>query len=681
MRYPPAQRGEIADRLHGVRVPDPYRWLEDPAAPQTRDWLAAQDELWRGHAAGLAGRDRLRSRVLALAATGMVTAPVWRGDRRFFVRQAAGQEHPVLCTAAGDGPVRVLLDPMALDPTGRTTLDAWQASLDGALVAYQVSRDGTEHADLFVMDGRTGEVVEGPVGRCRYSPVGWLADGSGFYYVRTADGRQQVRLHLIGGTDTPVLGGEEGITYGLGVSHDGRWLTISAAPGTAPRNDLWLADLAGSPARTPELRAVRHGTAGRSVLFAGPDGRMYVITDLDAPKVRLCAADPDDPAQWRDLVPEDPEAVLTDVVVLDGILLVGRLRRSVAEITVHDAATGEPLGEVPLPGHGTVGRLTARPSGGHEAWFTYTDRVTPPAVWRYDARTGETTPWEAAPGTVTVPDVVTTELTCTSTDGRTVPVTVIGRAAAAGPRPVILYGYGGFGVPLTPSYAADALAWVEAGGALAIANLRGGGEDGELSHRAGMLEHKVRVFDDFIAAAELLVRDGWTTPGQLGIWGESNGGLLVGAALTRRPDLFAAAVCVAPLLDMVRYEKSGLGAAWRGEYGTVDIPEQFHWLLGYSPYHHVDKGTGYPATLFAVFGGDSRVDPLHARKMCAALQWATAGPGPILLRHEDHVGHAQRSTARAADLAADMLSFMAEHLSLDTDSARDSKSLQSLGSE
>ncbi|WP_433217328.1 prolyl oligopeptidase family serine peptidase [Microtetraspora malaysiensis] len=241
---------------------------------------------------------------------------------------------------------------------------------------------------------------------------------------------------------------------------------------------------------------------------------------------------------------------------------------------------------------------------------------------------------------------------------------IIARAGLHGPRPAILYGYGGFGVALTPAYAADTLAWTEAGGVVAVAMVRGGGEEGEEWHRAGMLDRKQNAFDDFVAAAETLIADGWTAPDRLGIWGESNGGLLVGAALTQRPDLFAAAVCSAPLLDMVRYERSGLGPAWRGEYGSAEDPDLFRCLLGYSPYHRVREGVDYPATLFTVFGGDTRVDPAHARKMCAALQRATGGDRPILLRHEGDVGHGARATSRATALAADTLAFLAAHTGL-----------------
>jgi prolyl oligopeptidase len=270
------------------------------------------------------------------------------------------------------------------------------------------------------------------------------------------------------------------------------------------------------------------------------------------------------------------------------------------------------------------------------------------------------------PGTVELPDIVVDRVFVPSTDGARVPMFVIARADAPrdGARPTILYGYGGFGNALTPSYASTAVAWVEAGGVYVIANLRGGNEYGEAWHRAGMREQKQHTFDDFVACAERLIADGWTSPQHLGISGGSNGGLLVGAALTQRPDLFASVVCSAPLLDMVRYERFGLGATWNDEYGSAEVPEELEWLLSYSPYHHVVEGVDYPAVLFTVFDGDSRVDPLHARKLCAALQWATSGDRPILLRRERDVGHGARSVSRSIDLTVDTLAFEADRLGL-----------------
>ncbi|MEV7006482.1 prolyl oligopeptidase family serine peptidase [Streptosporangium sp. NPDC051022] len=661
MIYPPAEREPVVDHLGGRAVSDPYRWLEDSGDPRTLGWLAAQDELWRGHADTLPGREEWRARVAGLSGAGMIGPPLWRGERRFFLRRTAAQEHPVLHLSDPGRADRVLIDPGAADPDGLTTLDHWQPDLEGRLLAYQLSRSGDEQARLYVMDVGTGRIVDGPIDRCRYAPVAWLPDGKAFYYVRA----RRVCLHRLGTPaedDVVILAGER--SYGLGISHDGRWLTVSAAaPGG---NDLWLADLSVSPPESPGLRVIQEGSGTVTVPAVGPDGRLYLLTTLGAPRGRLCVADParPEPGDWSDLVASDPEAVIGDFAVVDGsVLLIGWTRHATSEISVHDLATGERLGRVPLPGLGSAGRMSTRPGGGHEVWFTYTDSVTPGGVHRYDARTGRTSLWAAVPGAVEVPELETHRIVYTSADGTPVRMVVLARPGT-GPRPTILYGYGGFGRPLAPSYSGYVLPWVEAGGVFALAQVRGGGEEGAEWHRAGMLDRKQNVFDDFAAAAERLIADGWTTAGQLGACGESNGGLLVGAALTQRPELFAAAVCSAPLLDMVRYERSGLGPSWRSEYGSADDPEQLGWLLGYSPYHRVGKGVDYPATLLTTFGGDSRVDPLHARKMCAALQWATSGSRPILLRHEADVGHGSRAVSRSVGLAADMLAFFARHTGL-----------------
>ncbi|MGH8866490.1 MAG: prolyl oligopeptidase family serine peptidase [Actinomycetes bacterium] len=688
--YPPAHRLDLVEHLHGHEVADPYRWLEESDSEATTTWSAAQDALFAAHRDTWPGRDRLRDRLTALLACGVVSAPAWRGDRRFFMRRTAEQEHAVLLTVEADGTERVLIDPMALDASGTTTLDSWQPSKEGNLLAYQVSTGGDEESRVHVMDVSTGRLVDGPIDRARYSPVAWLPGGEAFYYVRrlpadeVPEGEDQyhrrVWLHRVGtdpAEDVLVFGDglEKTNYYGASVSMDGRWLVVSAAAGTAPRNDAWIADLSVDDPASPRLRPVQTGVDARTALHVGRDGRLYVLTDLDAPRGRVAVTDPTTPTaeHWRDLVPQDDEAVLEDFAVLDEgldapVLLVGWTRHTVGEVSLHDLATGARRGEMPLPGVGTIGGLAERPEGGHEAWFGYTDHVTPPSVYRFDAVTGQTTLWAAPPGSVEVPRAHARHVTYTSRDGTEVRMFVVSREEAPdGPRPTILYGYGGFGVGLSPAYSASILAWVEAGGVYAVANLRGGSEEGEEWHRAGMREHKQNVFDDFHAAADWLVAQAWTTPDRLGISGGSNGGLLVGAALTQRPDLYTAVACSAPLLDMVRYEQFGLGETWNDEFGRADDPVELAWLLGYSPYHHVRAGVEYPATLFTVFDSDTRVDPLHARKTCAAMQEATTSSRPVLYRRETEVGHGARALSRTIDLSVDTLAFLAAHTGLPMD--------------
>jgi prolyl oligopeptidase len=706
--YPDAPREDLVETIHGRQVADPYRWLEDPDSDRTRAWLAAQQDLYARYEATVPGRDKLTERLGELLGAGEVSPPTWRGERQFFTRRAPGQEHAVLYTVSPAGAERALIDPSILDPTGVTTLDTWQPDDEGRLLAYQLSAGGREESVLHVMDIATGQDVDGPIDRCRYSDVAWLPGGGAFYYTRrlapdaVPAGEEQyyfrVYLHQVGApADEDVLifgdGLEKTNYYGVAVSHDGRWLTLTASAGTAPRNDAWIADLAASPPQAPNLQAVQEGVDASTWPRPGRDGRLYMLTDRDAPRGRIVVAEPGDPAfpeyaSWQELVPEDRDAVLTGLAILDGpgleqpVLLLARARHAISEVSVHDLAFGDQLGQLELPGLGTVSGLTDRPEGGHEAWFAYTDYTTPGVVLRYDAAAGTTQEWQRAPGAVAVPAVTADQIAYTSADGTTIRMVVVsgstkkptrqgtGSSQPLVPertRPAILYGYGGFNVSLTPAFSAAILAWVEAGGVYAIAGLRGGSEEGEQWHRAGMREHKQNVFDDFRAAAQKLIDDGWTTSDQLTVWGGSNGGLLVGASITQRPDLCAAAVCSGALLDMVRYERFGLGETWNDEFGTVADPSEFGWLISYSPYHHVRPGVRYPAVLFTISDGDTRVDTMHARKMCAAMQYATASPQagrPVLLRNEAQVGHGARSLSRAIALSAETLAFAAEQTGL-----------------
>jgi len=681
--YPTAERLDLVETLHGHPVADPYRWLEDADDPRTQRWSTEQDTLLDSQRGRWPGQDQLRGRVTELVGSGAITVPVWRGDRAFFLRRTAEQEHAVLLVREADGTERTLIDPMAVDPSGATTLDMWQPTKEGDRLAYQLSEGGTEESALRVIDVTSGELVDGPIDRVRYSPVAWLLGGQSYYYVRrlapdlVPDGEEQfhrrIWLHQVGtdaADDVMVFGDGLDPTnyYGVSVSRDGRWLEVSAAAGTAPRNDLWVADLEGAAPDQPQLVEVQRDIDAQTSLSFGRDGRVYIYSDRDAPRGRMLMTTPGAWSydQWQVLVPERDDAVLEGWAILDGdevaepALLVAWTRHAVGEITRHDLATGAQVGAVPLPGLGTVAGLSERPEGGHEAWFGYTDHTTPVTIHRFDVITGDVTLWAASPGSVAVPDVRTEQVVYQSADGTDVRMFVLTRAdAEPGPRPTILYGYGGFGVPLSPAYAATILAWVEAGGVYAVANLRGGSEEGEEWHRSGMREHKQNVFDDFHAAAEWLVDHKWTTPEQLTISGGSNGGLLVGAALTQRPELYAAVICAAPLLDMVRYEKFGLGPTWSDEYGTADDATELGWLLGYSPYHHVTAGTAYPAVLFTVFDGDTRVDPLHGRKLAAALQHATSSQAPVLVRRESDVGHGARAVSRAVELSVDTLAFAA----------------------
>ena len=537
----------------------------------------------------------------------------------------------MLLVAGRGGRERVLIDPMALDPSGTTTLDAWQPSIEGDLLAYQLSEGGTEESILRVLDVATGEVVDGPIDRARYSPVAWLPGGEAFYYVRRLDPaglpeaeqqyHRRVWLHRVGtdpAEDVQVFGEGQDLRtyYGAWASRDGRWLVITAADGTAPRNDVWLADLAGGDPAAPRLKVVATGLdahiGATSAATAGSTspptstpraaGSRSPTRPTRSPSTGATWSRPATTRSWRTTRSSTASSSAT-----------GRCwpsawtRHAVSEVTVHDLADGTRLdgadGTVPLPGLGSVGGLLTRPDGGHEAWFSYTDHVTPPHVYRFDAAARRVEVFSAPPGAVDVPDVVTRQVAYHlgrrhhGPDVRDRPGRP-GRPATVrpAPRPTVLYGYGGFGVPLSPGYSAGVLAWVEAGGVYAVANLRGGGEEGEDWHRAGMLGDEAERLRRLPRRGRVPARRAaGRAPGRLAISGGSNGGLLVGAALTQRPELFAAVVCSAPLLDMVRYEQFGLGATWNEEYGTAaDAGAARLAARRTRPYHQVREGVELP---------------------------------------------------------------------------------------
>ena len=488
LSYPQARRLELTEDIGGHQVSDPYRWLEDDTSAERSGWLAEQAGLFGSYREELPGRDRLAAQVRELLATGYAGTPAWRGDRSFYTRRDPQSEHGMLLTRAkwgagpggpggtgggsppcqeeadgsppcqdeaGGGPERVLIDPMAIDPSGLTTLDAWQPDKEGRLLAYQLSEGGDEESLLRVIDVATGALADGPIDRCRYSNVAWLPGGKAFYYTRrlppeaVPDGEGQyhrrVYLHQVGTpADSDVLifgsGRDKTDYYGVSVSRDGRWLVIGASRGTAPRNDLWIADLSESDPASPDLRVIQEGIDAQTGVRVGRDGRLYVFTDDGAPRGRIAVTDPADPspANWRDLIAEDPEAVLRGYAILDSgelgrpVLMAEWTRHALSEITVHDLATGERTGQVPLPGLGSAGGLSERPEGGHEAWFGYTDYTTPPLVLRFDARDASVTTWTTAPGSVQVPDVTARQVTYQSKDGTPVRMLVISPGGGRG---------------------------------------------------------------------------------------------------------------------------------------------------------------------------------------------------------------------------------------------------------
>ncbi|MGW0807998.1 prolyl oligopeptidase family serine peptidase [Nonomuraea sp. NPDC002799] len=714
--HPPPHRETRTEELHGHTVADPYRWLEDGDSAECAAWLRDQAHLFTEGAAAWPYHASWR-RLLGDACTGDASSPpVWRGGRRFFLRHAPGRALPVLMIAEPGRPAQVLLDPLDVDPSGATTLDAWRPSPSGALVAYQSSHQGDERPRLRVLQVATRLVVDGALNPGRKTAVAWLADSSGFFYISTPQGQagRQLRLHRIG-TDyhhDPVL-----FTTGLPqlsviTSPDGAHLAMSAAPGATSGNRLWLAPVPRHPGHQPRPVLIFDGTARntRAALKFAPGGRIYAITDADAPFGRLCAVNASDPhaCAWRTVIGQHPGSVLAACVTLtepatgEPHLLTAHTRNGLSRLWLH-TADGTPLTEVATPGAGHISQLTAPPEGGPSAWFTYTDFITPPAVHRFDLTERHCTPElgefdpasgvqlapaaaGATPGSVAVtgsgPQAggtaagtvsarpvagerpVVEQVTYTSQDGTRVRMHLIAPSGRTGPSPVLLTAYGGFGACMPPAYSPAITAWVRAGGTYAIASVRGGGEEGTGWHAAGRGANKPNAIADFLAAARWLIDHRRTTSRQLAIRGGSHSGFMVAAAITQAPELFAAAVCSDSVTDMLRYQHFGLGHLWRAEFGTAEDPDQFATLLSYSPYHRVRPGTAYPATLLTCPRADPRVDSLHTRKMTAALQHATTSGRPILLRCESGVGHGPRALDRWLALQTDVLAFCAAHTGL-----------------
>jgi prolyl oligopeptidase len=657
-----------------VAVPDAYRWLEETDSAEVAAWTVAQGRFARLALDTLPGRDAIRARLAALFSIGTVSPPTVRGGRYFYQRREGTQEQPVLYVRKGSAGVdRVLLDPAALSPDATSALDWHYPSPDGRLVAYGVSEGGSEKSTLRVREVETGRDLPDVIPWTRACSLEWRPDGSGFFYTRypepgrvppgEEDYHRHVFEHPLGEDwrrDVLLFGeGREPEDWpSIHLSPDGRFLAVSVSRGWT-RTDVYLNDRTRGGGFVPVVEGI-------DSLFGVTlrNDRLYLHTNHGAPRYRLVTADAERPGSesWQDVIAEGPE-------VLEGALLVGqwivvhRLRDASSRLALYDLR-GRPLGELDLPGIGTVGAMTGEWDG-KEAFFGFSSFTTPPAVYRMAVPEGPAEPWQAVERDVNPRPYAVRLVRYASKDGTPVSMFLVhGRDRPAG-GPALLTGYGGFNVSLTPAFGRSLMLFLERGGLYAVAHLRGGGEYGEEWHRAGMREHKQNVFDDFLAAAEFLLREGHVARGRLAIMGGSNGGLLVGAALTQRPELFAAVVCQVPLLDMLRYHRFRIARLWIAEYGSPEDPDAFRWLHAYSPYHRVKDGTPYPAVLLTAGEADSRVDPMHARKMAARLQAATSSGRPILLRLETRAGHGQgKPVSKLVAEWTDVWSFLLAELGM-----------------
>jgi prolyl oligopeptidase len=682
-RYPASRVEDVTETKFATLVHDPYRWLENAGSDEVVRWMAAQDRLAGATLAALPARERFARRFDQLLRYDATFLPAHHGTRWFYWKSRHDQDKRILCwregpDGDGDGPEHVLLDPNTMSADGSVSVSDAVASWDGTRVAFVRHENGADAGAIHVIDVATGRMsAEDVVPEADYSTPSWTPEGDGFYYVRfpydvpAADrvGAAVPRFHRLGtpaARDPTVheVTGDASVFPTIALSRDGHWLIYSTWRGS--ETDVWFRDARRVDA---PWRPLTVGRKAQTQVTVWKD-RFYILSFDGAPKGRVAAADPAHPAfeQWRTLVPERPDRVLAEVRVVGGRLVVSSLIDGADGIEIHDL-DGKPVRDVELPGLGEVAGLSGMPDE-DELYYQFSSYTTPLEIYRTSVTRGGAAR-ESHVELPVDPGLLTVERQfVVSRDGTRVPMFLVHRKDAPrdGSTPWVLEGYGGFDVTFRPAWSATVYSWVEAGGGYAWVSLRGDGTYGEDWHEAGMLARKQNGFDDFIAAAEHLIAERRTSPTRLGILGGSNGGLLMGAVTVQRPELFRAVVCQVPLLDMVRYHRFGLGQNWIAEYGSADEDEaQFRALFAYSPYHHVRPGTAYPSLLFMSADSDDRVDPFHARKMAAALQAASRGGRPVLLRIRRHAGHLGADLIRETVASeSEIYAFFAAELGLGT---------------
>ncbi|HXW05998.1 MAG TPA: prolyl oligopeptidase family serine peptidase [Vicinamibacterales bacterium] len=677
LAYPAAPVGDVVDLLHGVAVPDPYRWLEDPLDPRTTRWIGAQNALTRSVLDGPL-RDRLAARLRTLQDHPRSAAPVKRGTRYFVLHNTGLQDQPVLYVQdGGAGPSRILLDPNELSADGTVALTAAMPDESGRRLAYAISRSGSDWQEVRVRDVQSGADLPDVLLWAKFVSIAWVADGSAFYYTRfpqpgsVPPGQEhygcRVCFHRLGdpqAADRLLFERPDrpDTVFEVDVSTDDRWLVITARQGASDRSEVYLLDRQAQTVPQPLFT----GFQSMYSFIESLGGQLLFITDEGAPRGRIVSVDvnalSDAPAE----IVGETEDRITGAVVAGGTIVASYLHRASDRLRLFDRR-GSALGTVALPGIGSLTGLDGRPDD-REVVLGFTSFTVPPSNYRFDVGERTLTPTRA-PASGGVPGWVpaasreyeTMQVWYPSRDGTPISMFVVHRSGLErdGRRPVLLTGYGGFNINLTPAFDAAALVLLERGGVLAVPNLRGGGEYGESWHEAGMRERKQNVFDDFIAAAEHLIASGLTTPRRIAIEGGSNGGLLTGAVMLQRPDLFGAVVCRVPVADMLRYHLFTVGRYWVPEYGSADDAAQFQFLLRYSPYHNVRDDTAYPPVLITTADTDDRVFPGLALKFAARLQAAAANHAPVLLRVDIKAGHgAGKPVSKLIEETADIFTFM-----------------------
>jgi prolyl oligopeptidase len=685
--YPETKRSSVVDSYHGTEVADPYRWLEDDASAETAAWVEAQNRVTFAFLEAIPERASIRERLRTLWNYERLGLPSKEGGRYFYSRNSGLQNQPVLLVADGlMAAPRTLLDPNVLSEDGTVALSGWSVSRDGRYLAYGLQRSGADWIEWRVREVETGRDLDDIVEWSKFSGVSWAADGSGFYYSRFRAPREgderkavvenhKLYFHKLGTSqdeDTLVYERPDQKQWGFHgyVTEDGRWLVIVVTRGTETKKGMFYKDL--GKLGSPVIELLNDFDADYS--FVGNRGSVfYLETDLDAPMRKVIAIDVDRPErdQWRVVVPEREE-LLQEVSLVGGRFVCSYLRHACSAVRIHRVAEGMAEADferdLELPGIGSAYGFRGK-ADDEETFFVYTSFSTPATVYRADVARGDVAEFHKPRVAFDSGQFETRQVFAASKDGTRVPMFITHRRGLKldGQRPVLMHGYGGFNVSLTPGFQVRNVVWLERGGVFVETNLRGGGEYGALWHLAGTKTNKQNTFDDFIACAEWLIANGYTSPRRLAMTGGSNGGLLVGAVMTQRPELFGAALPSVGVMDMLRFHRFTIGWAWTSDYGSAEDERQFRYLLGYSPYHRLRPGVRYPATLITTADHDDRVVPAHSFKFAARLQECQVSDGPpVLIRIETKAGHgAGTALAKVIDETADELSFLVKALALE----------------
>lgn len=680
MTYPKTRKVDQSDVYHGVTVEDPYRWLEDDNAAETKDWVQAQNKVTFDYLEKIPQRQAIKQRLTELWNYERWGIPSRRGGRYFITRNDGLQNQSVLYTmeSLSDEP-KLLLDPNKLSADGTVALSGTAVSEDGNLMAYGLSSAGSDWQEWKVRDIRTGRDLADHLKWVKFSRASWLKDGSGFFYSRYDEPApdalltkvnyfQKLYFHKIGTPQSDDVlvyhrPDQKDWSFGGHVTDDGRYLIIHSGQGTDPKNRVLYKDLSKPDSPVVELLMAFDA----SYDFLDNDGTTFFFkTDLNAPRGRVIAIDVEKPQrdQWKELIPQATETL--DGVNVIAERFVTEYLKDAHSVVRTFALDGRPTGEIALPGLGSAGGFGGKRNE-RETFYAFTSFTTPGVVYRHDFETGRSEVFRAPSVKFDRDGFETRQVFVASKDGTKVPLFISHKKGIRldGTNPTILYGYGGFNIPLTPSFSVSRIAWMEMGGVYVVANLRGGGEYGEEWHEAGTKLKKQNVFDDFIASAEWLIENKYTSSEKLAIQGGSNGGLLVGACMTQRPELFKAAVPAVGVMDMLRFHKFTIGWAWKSDYGSADDESEFKVLYGYSPYHRLKPGVKYPSTLVTTADHDDRVVPAHSFKFAARLQECHRGGNPVLIRIDVKAGHGGgKPTAKIIEEQADVMAFLVRELEM-----------------